>query len=619
MTKTVLPTVLMIAIAACTGMAQDNPATAKKIQVRVYRDWLTDGKSYDMIGVAISEGSIVEHRSVKSTCLEMTKYTGDLNVSCAAIREQFMAAKSAIEQTAATAGDLVASVDRILEYATVLREATARPNQRPRVPQYMQQFVSQAHRIQTLPEHIKLCVQELAACSSTDAPNSPGLLEIRDSLRMPDFGLRKADTLVDTFLKETPDIIRAIRADLKFTGRNTKATDDALDSLHRAIERIGPELKAVGHSSKAANSEFRLVETAIDVVNRQVDDVLKRAMLVITPEDQNDTEVGAVVEDQIFAAPYRSGAKFHLRKDSLVKKPPRIPSKACLIQDASKSGVPNAKVEMWLSQHSMLDDRRVFIREDQLDEDGMLQCPSLVSSFQFGFIVHHPGCGSVTATHMFNYQKLEYERYYVSAMPKDMWTIFTDALGDPMPEAKVELYSGPYWQSWRKTHLICESTLDKAGRLKPPIKDPMLGNCFFVVSHLDYGLALAEPSCGRTGYEPMKTCTVPLVKIGTEAQVRSIWGTAVDCNDTPISGAMVECNRIYTPGGGTLHRGSCYPCRTMTDEEGFFCLYQPIEQKDPNERTLVPAASKYLIKYSRLMTQTYSASPHTSNQVSSQR
>jgi hypothetical protein len=189
---------------------------------------------------------------------------------------------------------------------------------------------------------------------------------------------------------------------------------------------------------------------------------------------------------------------------------------------------------------------------------------------------------------------------YVPVLPPEKWCVFKDALGEPIPEATVEIFEGSDWEK-RKPDSIGKIKLDEKGRLRPPESNPRLRSCCFIVSHPDYGTALVERKLGGHPGEPLFSCTVPLVRIGTKADKRSIWGTVVDANGNPVAGAIMTCVGVSVPSGGSIRYASTHPyqpqpLRTITDEQGRFALYLPIEKDSEKHGSLVPLASKYIVQ-----------------------
>lgn len=86
--------------------------------------------------------------------------------------------------------------------------------------------------------------------------------------------------------------------------------------------------------------------------------------------------------------------------------------------------------------------------------------------------------------------------------------------------------------------------------------------------------------------------------MGTQAAQRSIRGTVVDRQGNLVFGALIECKRAYTLGGGPIYPLNGYRYLVLSDEAGEFSMYLP-NRKDPrhNDRgDLVPPKSKYDIR-----------------------
>jgi hypothetical protein len=103
----------------------------------------------------------------------------------------------------------------------------------------------------------------------------------------------------------------------------------------------------------------------------------------------------------------------------------------------------------------------------------------------------------------------------------------------------------------------------------------------------------------------------PLVKIGAEPELRSIWGRVVEPNGAVVVGAMVLISSAVTPGGGTVHLSAKVSTCALTDEQGAFGVYlRPDFSRTDLEE--LPAYCKYkveiwpcrgsdLLRYSGLM------------------
>lgn len=174
--------------------------------------------------------------------------------------------------------------------------------------------------------------------------------------------------------------------------------------------------------------------------------------------------------------------------------------------------------------------------------------------------------------------------------PNMRW-IFTDALGNPVAGATVEIFVCMIACDDPRGCLR-ELSTDEKGQLKVPILQDSLGWFNLIVSHPEYGIALVEHY-----YLKQPGIVLPLVRAGTKADQRCIWGIVVDPEGNPVSGASIGCNRAYTLGGGPIY-SLVRPYKVITDEWGAFCMYLP-NKKNPrhNDRgDLIPPKSKYDIK-----------------------
>lgn len=177
----------------------------------------------------------------------------------------------------------------------------------------------------------------------------------------------------------------------------------------------------------------------------------------------------------------------------------------------------------------------------------------------------------------------------ITNKPGDLCTV-KDALGNPIPNAKVQIFISSAGISSARPRVsgiwLRDTTLDAKGRIKPiSTTSKYYWRLDTLVSHPDYGTAFAVPYG-----QPVEYYVVPLVRIGPETITRSLWGTVVDPNRNPISGTRIICSAVLAPGGvgtntfpGTWHR-------TLTDKQGRFSLTVPI-----GEGKLALPNSKYYI------------------------
>ena len=353
---------------------------------------------------------------------------------------------------------------------------------------------------------------------------------------------------------------------------------------------------------KKAPRAYKLVAVELDGLSFQCDSVIKAfgpmsesALIVVAGQDQTDEAVAAVIDNFVYAELYtykKDGRIYiwpgHYRDSKYMW---------WLFQDADLDPIPNVEVDIFIGSDEYSGDRpHVWLRKAMLDEKGRLKPLMLVSVLrEFSFLVHHPDCGLVrTRDNPVFYPEKSYGIYRIPALPKDKWCIFTDALGEPIPNATVEIFAARDWKIDR-SEPFAKVQLDEKGRLKPPKSNVTLEMCLFVISHPDYGIALIDPtSRGRSG-RLLETCTAPLIRAGSKLDERTIWGAVVDPNDNPVAKALIECSFVISQGVGFIHTSSYNRYRTITDTQGRFAMYLPIENDSDKHGSLVPPASKYIV------------------------
>jgi len=352
---------------------------------------------------------------------------------------------------------------------------------------------------------------------------------------------------------------------------------------------------------------YKLVTVELDGLSFQCDSVIEAfgpmsesAVIVIAGEDQTDEAVALVLDNFVYAElyTYKKGGSFYIwperNRDSKYT--------WWIFNDADHEAVSNAKVEIFIGSDKYSGDRPcVWLSNAALDEQGRLKSLVLVSVLQeFSFLVHHPDSGLVRVRdNPVFYPEKSYGTYRIPALPKDKWCVFTDALGEPIPNATVGIFAARDWEIGR-SQPIAKINLDEKGRLKPPQSNVLLEMYIFVLSHPDYGIALIDPtSRGRPG-RLLETCTAPLVRAGVKADERTIWGAVVAPNDNPVANALIECSFVRSQGGGFIHTSTYNRFRTITDTQGRFAMYLPIEQDSDRHGSLVPLASKYFVRIEAL-------------------
>lgn len=161
---------------------------------------------------------------------------------------------------------------------------------------------------------------------------------------------------------------------------------------------------------------------------------------------------------------------------------------------------------------------------------------------------------------------------------------FTDALGEPLADADVEIWLADPRGS--RIH-VGRTTLDSAGRpgWRPSSNNP--GTAYFVVSHADYGCAEVRQPFGSDA-----EIITPLVRKGTVAAERAIRGRVVDANGAPVAGAVIRCPHVRTLGEGLINATNETP-QGITDANGAFSFYMPNRRTRDDRGELIPPRSRY--------------------------
>jgi len=188
------------------------------------------------------------------------------------------------------------------------------------------------------------------------------------------------------------------------------------------------------------------------------------------------------------------------------------------------------------------------------------------------------------------------------------WT-FYDALGNPVSNAKVDIYIGVEVGQQDKLALIAQSKLDDKGELTLPFCPGQPRFLFisentislydtvflhFEVSHPVYGQTVVQ--C-RTNYADSypHNLFIPSVPPDSEAANRSAWGILTDTHNNPIAGVLVRGSGITIPGGEIIGDPRSQECGAITDRYGKFRLYLPLAQDEHRIGTLIPPKCEYYI------------------------
>jgi len=164
----------------------------------------------------------------------------------------------------------------------------------------------------------------------------------------------------------------------------------------------------------------------------------------------------------------------------------------------------------------------------------------------------------------------------------DNYLTFVDAVGLPIPNAKVEFFTV---NKFRERSPCGQFQLDEQGSY------PAVGLAHhLVLSHPDYGVAEAF----RYYYgqpERDKVYMAPLVHKDSPEASRAIRGVVLDPNKHPVPGTSMICSEAKAPGSLTL--GAVRTVTVITDANGWFQMYLPL-----NPRAVaydVPPGCKYRV------------------------
>ncbi|HUT28532.1 MAG TPA: hypothetical protein VMX13_01980 [Sedimentisphaerales bacterium] len=163
---------------------------------------------------------------------------------------------------------------------------------------------------------------------------------------------------------------------------------------------------------------------------------------------------------------------------------------------------------------------------------------------------------------------------------------FVDGLGNPFVGATAKIYLKSGWSNGQ-TIGLSQVTLEETNVLKVPAASGPLKTFCIVLSHPEYGIALAET------YENDRRDRIFLSVLHPDSheRERSIWGTVLDPDYVPVAAVSLRSSEIYPPGGGRLTSKRGYG--VLTDDHGRFSMYLPLE-----DGKLVPIGSEYRVSIS---------------------
>ena len=170
------------------------------------------------------------------------------------------------------------------------------------------------------------------------------------------------------------------------------------------------------------------------------------------------------------------------------------------------------------------------------------------------------------------------------------WQTFVDALGNPIGRATVEMFLCTAADEGPRIS-VTKLLLDEKARLKMPCLAGGLNRLHLIVSHPDYGSAVVDRYLHSES-----TINLALVRKGTEAHTRAIWGVVVDSESNPVAGAAVRCTHVRTLGEGLINSIHAWEYKVRTDETGRFSFYLPNQKRRDDRGQLIPPKSEYLVR-----------------------
>jgi hypothetical protein len=185
-------------------------------------------------------------------------------------------------------------------------------------------------------------------------------------------------------------------------------------------------------------------------------------------------------------------------------------------------------------------------------------------------------------------------------LPKLTHTV-VDALGAPIPLAKLSLQllknpsAGVPFNAPDGEPLVSLADADGRVALPDTSVEANLRRALATIEHPQYGRARREVFLDRGP----KAIQFALVRRGSEAHKRALSGQVVDEAGRPVTGAVVSCDGVRTPGEGLID-GDQPRGEVLVDDEGRFTIYAPDNHRDrgrgPERGELIPANSRYMLR-----------------------
>jgi hypothetical protein len=219
----------------------------------------------------------------------------------------------------------------------------------------------------------------------------------------------------------------------------------------------------------------------------------------------------------------------------------------------------------------------VVIAEDQIDPEIKQYIGDTIYArhFQRGERFFHPGQTSFS---------------------RERWT-FTDALGNPIPNAFVTIFLSDY-ENLTKVK-VRNTILDNRGCLKAPLTISDLKQLYIIVSHPDYGIAAVKSDMPYSRFltstqwpsSTDKVFRLPFVKAGTKPDERSIWGVVLNNKGKPVPAAVIRCHSVITLGVGAIAPSPFMRNTVLTNELGQFAFHLPVEAGAKDTTAIPPNSS----------------------------
>ena len=551
----------------------------KEVIIRLYADPTNKPRAFDRLTVKL-EGVYVTLEAVR-LAFAAGKTTDVVDVSFEQLGICGQAARSTLDRLVQSAQAIEPVFEQVRQSVELIEQATGRKF----VPLW--QFLDYESRLAPAPSIWSLPGSIANSAGAAGSALAQVLRSARGNVTL-DKMLQASKTFqaavptIDLWAKNLgprlTSVVRfaeAVKTKLDPNAENAGQVQAAIDRIVRLGEESAPTIEQIAKDGESLRVASKAIGSSVRAVEWALDKMLEQKVVAVIAEDQTDEAVAAVVGEFIYAQDYRFGPAFSIWPKELA--PPRY--QWCLFQDADKQPIADATVEVMVGRgYQWNEGVWLWIRQAKLDEQGRLKTPRPGSRGfdKFIFMVHYPDFGEVpVGPHAMELPNEQHRIYTVPMLPKDKWCVFKDTLGNPIPKASVEIFDGPEWRP-DKSRPAGKVQLDEQGRLKPPLLDPQLELCYFIVSHPDYGTALVEPRRFVRTEGPLASCTVPLGPKGTEADQRCIWGRVEDANGNGVSRAVIECRSLEIAGGGHISLISPYgSLRTITDPNGLFALLAP--------------------------------------------